>query len=152
MWSHYADGGGGFLIEFDAQHDWFWAKREERDSFRHLRQVKYLDRTPAYFLNLAEDTALYSKGIEWNYEKEWRIIRNFNDAVVKVGPDSYGKDVLLFAIPPSAVKGVVIGYKATKESVGKARTAVSTNADLQHIKFGRAILNDDDSIHIVAGP
>jgi hypothetical protein len=99
MWSHYADGGRGFLIEFDGQNNWFWAQREERDSFRHLRQVKYIERVPEYFLNLPEEVTLYTKSIEWGYEKEWRIIRNFNEAATKNGIDAYGKDVLLFAVP-----------------------------------------------------
>jgi hypothetical protein len=149
MWSHYADGGRGFLVEFDGQHDWFWDKRNERDSFRHLHQVKYLERTPVYFLNLPDDVALYSKSIQWSYEKEWRIIRNFNDAFVKAGPDDYGKDVLLFAIPPSSIKSVVIGYKATAESVQQLRSTVSTNPALSHVRFQRAILTDDAAVDIV---
>jgi len=152
MWSHYAEGGRGFLIEFDAQHSWFWDKREERDSFRHLRQMKYLERNPAYFLNLPDETVLYTKSIEWSYEKEWRIIRNFNDAFVKAGPDDYGKDVLLFAIPPPSVRSVVIGYKATPESVGQLKSMVSANPALYHVKFQRAILNEDGAIDIVLDP
>jgi hypothetical protein len=61
MWSHYASGGSGFLIEFDAQHSWFWDKRAPKDSFNHLRQVTYQDRILSYFLNLPDDLALYTK-------------------------------------------------------------------------------------------
>jgi len=149
MWSHYGDGGRGFLIEFHPEHTWFWDKREERDSFRHLRRVKYLERAPAYFLNLPDEIALYTKGIEWSYEKEWRIIRNFNDAAVKVGPDGYGKDVMLFAVPPSSIKSVVIGYKATEESVQQLKSTVSVNTELSHVTFQKAILNDDGAIDIL---
>src|ERR1700737_2076475 len=31
LWSLYADGGRGFLIEFDPKHAWFWNKRSEND-------------------------------------------------------------------------------------------------------------------------
>src|ERR1700730_18357385 len=41
MWSHYADGGRDFLIEFDPKHSWFWSKRAVTDDFRHLRRVIY---------------------------------------------------------------------------------------------------------------
>jgi hypothetical protein len=149
MWARYADGGRGFLIEFDTQHTWFWGKRNEGDSFNHLRQVKYLERTPTYFLNLPDETALYTKSIEWSYEKEWRIIRNFNDAAEKTGPDGHNKNVLLFAVPPSTINSVVIGYNATGECVQRLKSTVSTNADLSHVKFQRAILNDDAAIDIV---
>lgn len=149
MWSHYADGGRGFLIEFDPQHPWFWATRDDSDSFRHLRQVKYEERVPAYFLNLPDDIALYSKSVEWSYEKEWRIIRNFNEATVIKGKDGYDADVLLFAVPPSCIKGVVIGYKATKDSVDQVKSIVARNPDLSHVSFRRAVLQDDGAIQIV---
>ena len=152
MWSYYADGGRGFLIEFDGLHSWFWDKRDERDSFRHLHQMNYLERAPAYFLSLRDETALYTKSIEWSHEKEWRIIRNFNDASVKVGPDDHGKDVLLFAIPPSCIKSVVIGYKADLEAVQHLKDTANGNIALSHVTFKRAILSDDASISIVLEP
>jgi hypothetical protein len=152
MWSHYADGGRGFLIEFDPQHTWFWAKRDNRDSFRHLGRVKYEERVPAYFLNLPDDIALYSKSVEWSYEKEWRIIRNFNEATVIKGKDGYDIDVLLFAVPPSCIKNVVIGYKATKDSVDQVKSIVAKSSDLSHISFSRAVLQDDGAIDIVPEP
>jgi hypothetical protein len=127
----------------------FWAKREDSDSFRHLRRVKYEDRTPAYFLNLPDDIALYTKSVEWSYEKEWRIIRNFNEATLIKGKDSYDTDVLLFAVPPSCIKAVVIGYKATKDSVDQLKSIVGQSSELSHFSFRRAVLQDDGAIEIV---
>jgi hypothetical protein len=152
MWSHYADGGRGLLIEFDPQHPWFWTKRNDSDSFRHLRKVKYEERVPAYFLNLPDDVALYSKSVEWSYEKEWRIIHNFNEATVITGKDAYDTDVLLFAVPPSCIRGVIIGYKATKDSVDQVKSIVAKNSDLSHVSFRRAVLQDDGAIEIVLEP
>lgn len=148
MWSHYANGGFGFLIEFDAHHSWFWDKREPRDSFNHLRQVKYHDRIPAYFLNLPDDIALYAKTPVWSYESEWRIIRHLNEAASKAGPDEHGKDVLLFSIPPNAIKSVVIGYRSTAESVKQLKETARANAELSHVVFKMAILRDDGAIDI----
>lgn len=152
MWCHYADGGRGFLIEFDASHDWFWAKRDKRDSIRHLRRVKYRKRKPQPFLNVSDDIALYTKGLKWKEEREWRIIRGFNDAKEKVGPDGYGKDVLLFEIPPSCITSVVIGYRATEDSISQLKTAVSSNPALSHVAFKRAVLDNDDTIRIEPEP
>ena len=105
MWSHYADGGRGFLIDFDPKHSWFWDKKEERDGFRHLRRVAYASSRPAkYLLDATDDDYLYTKNHEWEHEREWRIIRNFNDAATKCGQDNSGKDILLFAIPPDCVR------------------------------------------------
>jgi len=148
MWSHYASGGFGFLIEFDAQHSWFWDKRAPRDSFNHLRQVSYHDRTPAYFLNLPDDIALYTKTPDWSYETEWRIIRRLSEAAGKEGPDRYGKDVLLFAIPPDAINSVVIGYRSTAESVKQLKEVVHAHSELSHVMFKKAILRDNGSIDV----
>src|SRR5262249_25061727 len=99
LWGYYGDGGRGFLIAFDPPHKWFWAQQEPRDDFRHLRRVVYVSqRAPRYLTQTDGTDALYTKQLEWEHEKEWRIIRNFNQAAVKLGADAYGKDVLLFAI------------------------------------------------------
>jgi hypothetical protein len=151
MWSHYADGGRGFLIEFNPKHPWFSAKKAENDDFRQLRRVIYVaSRPPKYLKDATGTEVLYTKGQEWEYEKEWRIIRNFNDAASKVGPDGNGKDVLLFAIPPDCVRGMVIGYRATEEAVERVRNIVSANEKLSHVRFREAEIIGDGSIEIIA--
>ncbi len=151
LWGYYGDGGYGFLIRFDPQHSWFWARQNEEDDFRHLGQVAYVaTRAPKYVIELKGADALYSKGIEWEHEREWRIIRNFNDAVQKVGPDPYGKDVLLFAIPPDCLRGIVIGYRAKPESVARIREIVARNPSLLHVQFERAAMRADGQIEILS--
>jgi hypothetical protein len=153
MWSRYAENGQGFLVEFDPTHAWFWAKKEDRDDLRHLRRVSYVSSRPeAYLLDTDGQDYLYTKDQEWEYEKEWRIIRNFNDASKKVGPDDKGTDVLLFAIPPACVRGVVAGYSATAESIGQVRAIVTANHDLSHVVFSDAVLKGDGSVEIVLVP
>jgi Protein of unknown function (DUF2971) len=150
MWAHYADGGQGFLIEFDPTHSWFWGKIGERDDFRHLRHVTYApSRTEVHLLEITGQDYLYTKGKEWEYEKEWRIIRNFSDAASKIGPDDKGKDVLLFAIPPDCVRGIVAGYRARAESVGRIQNVVAANPQLNHVVFSDALLKETGSIEIV---
>jgi len=140
---YYGDGGYGFLIHFDPRHKWFWAQRDARDDFRHLRRVTYLsERPPKYLVDTNGNDALYTKGLEWEHEKEWRIIRNFNDAASKAGPDQYGKDVLLFAIPPDCIQSVVIGYRAQSDSVEKIQGIVCGNPALAHIHFQKAVLKE----------
>jgi hypothetical protein len=150
MWAHYADGGQGFLVEFDPTHSWFWGKREERDDLRHLRRVSYAaSRTEIYLLELTGQDYLYTKGKEWEYENEWRIIRNFGDAVSKAGPDDQGKDVFLFAIPPDSLRGIVAGYRARPESVECLQNIVAANPKLEHVVFNDALLKKNGSIEIV---
>jgi hypothetical protein len=152
MWSFYSDGGRGVVIEFDPSQAWFNNKAADNDSFRHLRQVRYAaERKPKYLLATKDDDLLYTKTLEWEFEKEWRIIRNFSDAKENVGKDKYGRDVLLFDIPPSAIQAVIFGYRTTSENENTLRDIVSANADLNHIVFKRAVRNVDGKIEIVPG-
>lgn len=143
LWGYYGDGGYGFLIHFDPRHQWFWAQQEARDDFRHLRRVAYLsERPPKYLVDTNGNDALYTKGLEWEHEREWRIIRNFNDAASKIGPDQYGQDVLLFAIPPDSIQSVVIGYRAKPDLVEKIQGIVCRNPALSHVQFQDAVLKE----------
>jgi hypothetical protein len=107
-------------------------------------------RAPKDVIELKGADALYSKGIEWEHEREWRVIRNFNEAAQKVGPDPYGKDVLLFAIPPQCLRGIVIGYRAKPESVARSRDIVARNPGLSHVKFECAAIRADGQIEILS--
>jgi hypothetical protein len=151
MWSFYCDGGRGIVVEFHPNHEWFNNKAANNDSFRHLRQVQYVaDRKPEYLLATKDDDLLYTKTHEWQFEKEWRIIRNFNEVKENAGPDTYGKDVMLFEIPPSAIKAVVFGYRVAPQLEDDLRKIVTANADLKHVVFRRAVRSVDGRIEIVS--
>jgi hypothetical protein len=149
MWERYANEGRGFLVEFDPSHSWFWQKVAEDDDLRHLRRVTYVaDRTPSYLLALSAQDYLYTKETKWEYEKEWRIILNFNSAACKVGKDNTGTDVLLFAIPPNCLRSVTVGYNANPEFVEQVRTALAANSSLSHVCLKAARQLEDGSIEI----
>ena len=152
-WSVYADGGRGCLIEFDSRHPWFDARKSNDDSFRHLRPVKYVAaRKPNSILGITDDEVLYTKTNEWSFEKEWRIIRNFNDAQEIVGKDVYGADVLLFDIPPSAIRSVILGYRTAPPLENELREIVAANPGLLHIIFRGAVLEANGHIRIEIRP
>jgi hypothetical protein len=136
MWSHYADGGRGFLIEFDPKHPWFHAKREGRDSFRQMRQVIYVSSRPdKYLLDVTDLDFLYTKWDVWRDEREWRILRCFNEADKKcTAHDPYGNDILLFAIPPDSIKSVIPGFSANRELKTAVRSILAKNAALHHVQ------------------
>jgi hypothetical protein len=155
MWSFYSDGGRGFVVEFDPSDAWFNCKTADNDSYRHLRQVRYVsDREPMYIASkddagTRDDAVLYTKTSEWEFEKEWRIIRGFKEAE-KVGPDDYSKDVWLFEIPPSAIKAVVFGYRAPPQLEASLREIVTTNVNLKHIVFRQAVRDVNGHIEVVS--
>lgn len=149
MWERYADQGRGFLVEFDPSHSWFRQKVKEDDDLRHLRRVIYVaDRTPAYLLATTAQDYLYTKETKWEYEKEWRIILNFNSAACKAGKDNTGTDVLLFAIPPDCLISVTVGFIASREFVEQVRTTIAANPSLSHVSLRAARRRQDGSIEI----
>jgi hypothetical protein len=151
MWNLYTDCGKGFVIEFDASHPWFWQKREEADDLRHLRPVHYVDNRPAaYLLDLDGQDYLYTKEAKWAYEREWRIILNFNDAAGSAGKDDSEADVMLFAIPPDCIKSVILGYGTTNEDADKILRVISSTSTLAHVQLNRSIRGVSDSIEITA--
>ena len=93
---------------------------------------------------------VYTKETKWDYEKEWRIILNFNSAACKVGKDDQGTDVLLFAIPPDCLISVTVGYNASPEFVEQVRTAIAANPSLAHLCLRAAKRQVDGSIEIGA--
>jgi hypothetical protein len=139
MWGHYADGGRGFLIEFDARNSWFHAMRNPDDGFNELRRVEYVSLRPVKNLLDIKDEVLYTKSDSWRHEKEWRIVRSFNDARVKMEkPDSYGNEILLFSIPPDAIRSVIIGFSAGPELEEKIRSVLERNVSLNHVVLRHA--------------
>jgi hypothetical protein len=151
MWERYADQGRGFLVEFDPSHSWFWQKIAEDDDLRHLRRVSYVnERTPSYLLAISAQDYLYTKERKWDYEKEWRIILNFNSAARKAGKDKTATDVLLFAIPPDCIVSVTVGYNAGHKFVQQVRAAIAATPCLSHIRLRAATRHQDGSIAIAA--
>jgi hypothetical protein len=150
MWAFYSDGGRGIVVEFAPSHIWFNNKTSVNDSFRHLRQVSYVaDREPTHFLTAKDDEVLYTKTCDWEFENEWRMIRNLNEGKMGSKLDRYGKEVFLFVIPPSAIQTVIFGYRTTSENQKALREIVSANTNLKHIMFRRAVRNIDGKIEIV---
>lgn len=73
MWSHYADMHKGVCVGFDTTKD---------ELFNDSTIISYEDQVPIY--NIITDTfedirrAIYTKSIDWEYEKEIRIIKHTN--------------------------------------------------------------------------
>jgi len=134
MWCRYALGHTGFVYEFDDKHPWFWAKMEPNDDTHELRKVKYVDGPSSQYLaELDAHEVLYSKLKEWECEREWRIIRPFVES-----SDRSGEDVHLFAVPPKALTGVIVGSLATDDSIQSLAHIVGCNPDLAHLRIGCA--------------
>jgi hypothetical protein len=57
-------------------------------------------------------------------------------------------DILLFEIPPAAIRTVIFGYRTTSEFEKALRDVVSANLNLKHIVFRRTVRNTVGRIEI----
>lgn len=111
MFSHYADGHKGMCLEF---------KYEAVPFFAQLDKVGYFseDKYPSvrYFQNDGTETNrildlahihYYTKSNDWNYEQEWRIVRQEDHE----GECAHQKE----KFPEHILTGIVFGYRSSKE-------------------------------------
>ncbi len=125
MWAHYAAAHTGFVIEFDPKHAFFNQRRSAHDEIRHLRRVVYSPERPMLTLMTAKDlSALLTKSSHWEYEKEWRMMVDLDDAseVKTIGESRYH----LFDFPRASIKSVILG----------CRTAEAIKLEIRQIMSG----------------
>ncbi len=141
MWAHYADTHRGLVLCFDEQHNFFNRRRSENDEFYFVRKVRYSDSPADSLATIDGDALLVTKGTKWSYEREWRMLVPLRDATrsIKVGDDA----VHLFAFPPEALRGIILGAHATPTIEASIRKLLNDRPDLRHIQVARAVLDFD---------
>lgn len=137
MWGSYGDNHYGIALGFDSENEFFDRRKSQDDELRHLVKVTYHAEKPE--IQILEDGALpqvvSQKPDAWSYECEWRIIQALQDAdkVVDGEPPTH-----LFQFPPSCLKEVIFGNRASKETMTEAYEILS-NPTLEHVQKKRII-------------
>ena len=117
MWENYAANGYGFILEYNAAHEFF--VRESDDGTRRsvIRPVFYRDNRIAdfwrnpYYLFLVKNTC-------WKFEHEWRVIRSLDECrkVERAG----GSALYLVDIPCGLISSIIFGYNNSIEFMNEA--------------------------------
>jgi hypothetical protein len=102
MWSHYSDGHRGIVLEYGTT--------KEDTLFWEAFDVHYSEEYPVVnIMKIGEPeeyrNLLLTKFIQWEYEKEWRIIRAPNEGA----PGKY-------RFAPELLTGVIMGASITLEN------------------------------------
>jgi hypothetical protein len=141
MWSHYGASHAGFVLEFDARHTYFHEQKGPEDEFRHLRRVEYRETRPSASLTDFDgvDVFLVKSG-HWAYEREWRIFRALREAnlVIPAEPHSFH----LFSFPPDALRSLILGARATSDTVAAVKDVLLANSNFKHVRLRRARADD----------
>jgi hypothetical protein len=139
MWAHYADRHTGLVLCFDEKHSFFNRRRTENDEFYFVREVCYSDSPAVSLATIDGDALLITKGTEWSYEKEWRMLVPLQDATrsLTIGGDT----VHLFAFPPDALRGIILGAHASHDTETCVQKILNDRPQLGHIQMTRAIID-----------
>jgi len=141
MWAHYSYSHEGFVIGFNSESSWFDMKRSSHDELRHLRKVVYSSNRPSGPLLTFNGVDLFlTKSFEWEYEQEWRIMRELEDADQVV---TNGNDIIhLFNFPNEIITEIIIGCRATDKLQNEIRQLTESSGPLNHVRILKAEVND----------
>lgn len=115
MWAHYAASHRGFLLEFDSQ----------SSVFRQLgkpMKVHYSSKRPLCDATKTVDLSWFlTKSIEWSYEMEYRIVREFKHCQ---SVQKNGNTIHVCPLPKQAIKAIYLGVNMEKATRERAAIAV----------------------------
>lgn len=114
MWAHYSDSHKGVVLRLNC-------KSEPDTVFLNAKPIQYSNKMPIY-ANLSTwikhitgqvrldnnkyfNDVIYTKSIDWQYEKEWRVVNSFRD------PTKPHED---FEILTSEIDGIIFGCKTKR--------------------------------------
>lgn len=106
MWSHYAGEYSGAVIEFDEEHEFFNGLFDI--DYREHRPKKNISSYVSGELSIPI-AELCVKPKDWEYEKEYRIVRNLSNCK-KVG-EYNNFPVYVMDIPLDAIKSITLGER-----------------------------------------
>lgn len=123
MWTHYAKNQEGFVIEFDEKCRFFNTPEFDGNTFGTLQKVKYCKERPNIEMlsNLNLEDVAYCKSEYWNYEEEWRIIKNLSNETLLINKkneplkDLQKQPIHLFPFPVECMKGIILGSRMKEE-------------------------------------
>ena len=148
MWAHYADAHRGFVLQFDETSPFFDSRITDLDELRHLHRVKYSATRPSLTLSEVEDaSAFLTKGMEWAYEAEWRMIVPLADAS-RVIEDKLGP-IHLYNFPASAVTSVICGCRMLDSKKAEIQAVLAKLPQYAHVRLMTAEIDDRNyTLHI----
>lgn len=144
MWGLYAASGRGFVLEFNAQHPFFLATRQDGSTTNKLMKVLYTDeRWNDFWQNPLSLFAV--KNVEFSFEREWRLLGD-TDGCEKI--ETQNGPLFLMEMPPRLLNSIVFGHKVANDECDMIYEALASH---QHgILSLRAVPNmSDGEFHIV---
>jgi hypothetical protein len=150
MWAHYANSHQGIAIGFHTKSQ-FLNRSNAKGAIGRVLPVTYSSERPAvtvydptvsgvtYAERLIRQMLL-TKSVEWQYEREHRVVLPLDD---QVGfPHEIRNDgIHLFSFPPEAVAVVILGARVSEETSNTVRLTLAQDS-MRHVSLLRAMTSD----------
>ena len=113
MWSHYAVRHKGSALELELDE-----KLLSRVNYSLIAPEVVHTKTSRHdsYYQIAINSIIRTKAIDWAYEKEWRLILNYaKDKNIQEERDDNGEVVRYFSLPDGSIKSIFLGLRCTLE-------------------------------------
>lgn len=142
MWSHYAQHHEGYVLGFDAEHEYFGKSVSPviYSSTRPIHNPLECRHSPEIF---------YTKSPDWQYEQEYRKFQEFAEPI-KLQNGNYllpytdrntsvgrNEAIVLFPLPPESISCVILGWKSSLDLRSGVSDALKAH-HLHHVPVLRA--------------
>lgn len=118
MWAHYATNANGFVIEFTGLEELFNSKTTGvLDLLLHIEYKPTIEGTT--FEPSSYKSIFTEKHIDWQYEKEWRVVTNLNNCIVVTSSSNCKESgpIHLMKIDKKFITKVIFGWNIDKENI-----------------------------------
>lgn len=143
MWAHYGDQHSGVAIGFD-EHSPFFQGSEIVSGLQRLGKVDYSKKRPVISPSTQDTPKIFlRKSEEWEYEKEWRLIRPLEEAI-EVHPRQDALPLHLFDVPHESIQAILVGALASDRNRQEISALCADNASLGHVKIHQMSLSKEE--------
>jgi hypothetical protein len=145
MWAHYARNSQGFVLGFDDRNAYFNRFGGGESRIAALCPVTYSRKRPKVrdMLQLTMQELVFTKPLDWEYEKEWRIIRELSGSTIALRKDGspqldeLNEVVHLFPFPIAALESVIIGSRMSR-AISESIIDLMRSPEYKHVTLFQA--------------
>lgn len=130
LWQYHGDNHQGVVIELDQTHGYFTSK-QYRDDPQLFTPVKYAQERPLKLKEIHPFSPLFTRGEQYQSEREWRIIRPVSVADKSI--EYNGQKIYLHRMPAAIIKSVTFGAMINRELKQSILSLMKSDLRYRHI-------------------
>ncbi len=131
MWSQYANGHRGFILEFKPDFNFYPSMKSKSGTVYEVKKINYIDEYSICFEDIVDkdgfipikvlhDELFFKKTVRWKYENEYRMIRPLSDYSGYKHPETNyvytDTNTYLFPFDFDSVASIILGASMSQEN------------------------------------